>query len=563
MGNYPKLVGIRTWGHYSVLPRHTMVWCRFGDAAFKKRAEDVKPGDRVLERGTKIALSLRDIKDALLEDELTYRTAHRQLHVETPEGEKPKLQLFLEEVTSAAHPSDASQKEKIEFIGKRLEKVSTAFGRWFPDETKKLIRSESAIGSWLNGKTVLPSDLRVLRVLRELDRAKFDELFGSPQELKPREAPDAVKHPTAWAHGHWSTVHKTLRRWAEGNQLDPEAAETQEFELPEHEKEKDEKKKVSPELRAAREVVYQRLIKHIAETVDSEHKFTRVKEAALLTPREEREHGSTGPVISRGVISASRQPIESLGIPETSARAIFREFSAARELVSTLLQHERIPELGHVETPSGGWGEPLADLLKFTESEKNRGKEIPLVLFIKGAPQVHRLSPQRAHEIAQGLQRKIESGKIDEQNGLSPGTFKTIFERMEECRKKDPIYDLYIEHGMRAMPAQLEKIHARLGKDALKDELKEIKRMGERLLEYGVQPGSLSSPRVLNISTAEQLESYQKLHTEKMHRLGVKHFGFEPRLTRTEMEGYLSNIGIENEDIKKVMRQYGHHNFVD
>lgn len=562
MSQYAKLVGIRTWGSHSVLPRNAWVWCRFGNEAFRKRAEDVKPGDRVLERGTKISLSLGDIKNALMEDESTYRTAHRQLHVETENGEKPKLQVYLQNVLNPEGGAPkGSQKERIQTIQSRLKKISKAFGRRFPVDAEKLLRSESAIGSWLTGQTVLPSDLRVLRILRELDRTKFDELFGPPKELKPKGAPDAVQHPLAWAHGHWSTVHQTLRRWAEGHQLDPDEAETKEFELPEQEKK--EGAKGVTDLHAARTAVFNRLIKHIAENIDSEHKFTRVKEVALLRPQEEREHTSKAPSISRGVVSANTQPIADLGVSETSARAIFREGIAMNNLISTLLQHERIPDVPLMGTPAGGWGEPIYDLLRLTENEQNKDKQVPLTVIVDGRIHILKLEPEHAQEVAQNLRRRIESGRIDEQNGLSIGTFKSLYDRRNECAKRDPVRDLYRDHGKRANPEILQLSFTKRGKQGLKDELKTIAQIGEKIAGYGVQPGSFSSPRHYNVRTAQALAAYEQKTTERMKQNGIKHFGFEPHITRPEIEKYLAGLGLSSQDTEKILDIYGRDNFVE
>ncbi|MBI5226000.1 hypothetical protein HY994_02035 [Candidatus Micrarchaeota archaeon] len=516
-----------------------------------------------MERGTKIHLSLQDIKKALLEEEVTYRTAHHQLYIQTPNGEKTKLQVFLENVAQDNSSAQMTRKERVEEIQKRLNDVSKQFGKRFGQDSKLLFRSESAIGDWLSGETVLPRDFRVLRILRKLGPTHFDSLFGKPSELKEKSNPDPVQHPLKWAHDHWSNVHATLMRWAEGNKLDPKENE-KEFELPEDAESEGKRKKTSSGMDAARNVVYERLIKNIVEIIDTEHKFTRVKAVEFLKPQEEREHTAKREVESlpRGVVAAKNQPLDELDVPETQARAIYREHLGMLDIITKFLNKERIPGADNVETPQGGWGEPVGDLLRIIEEGKHTSHDhISLPIFINGKPQIIKLTYEYGQELAQKLRQKIESGKIDEENGVSKGTFRKIYDRAKECGRADPVYELIGEHNRSA--AFIGRTNATATKQGRKDEVKRINDLAEQIQDYDVIPGSFASPVNFGVKTKTSLDAYMERNTKIMRSYGLRLWGFEPPHSHAEMTQYLENTGLSQDDIRKVIHIFGHENFVE
>ena len=435
---------VKTFGGNTILPHDSWVWAKAGGVAVRKRVTDLRPGDKVLERNTSVNVSLGEIKRALLEDDVEYRKAHEELH--TPDG-RPKLQAFLQRALArngfgqSELNNPAKFREAVGFIARRLGRADRLAGALYGERhTVRLKRGEDAIADWINGKTVLPADPKTLRMLRGLDRQAFDEIFGPKSELSPNERPNAAEHPVLWAHDFWQTTHQTLRSWVSG--FTPQA--TGESGEPTDSTRVDiTRPRTEPPGRSfakQRQLVYDRLITPIHESIGEEHAFTRVKDVSLLTAREARAQTSPphkgGPTLSRGVLPADKGRPSRLGLQEATVGDLLRQSGTMTLLARNLLEHADLPP----EVEGDGIGKSLLALqLLDGVHEYPEGRDYIQLRAADGDSRAQgRLTRPQFEQALKGLSGQIVGGVIDARAGLPKGTTLKLLQHRVSIKNNIP-----------------------------------------------------------------------------------------------------------------------------
>lgn len=440
-------VQIQTFGGNTILPVNSEVWVKAGEFAVKKRAADVKPNDLVLEQNTRAEVSLQQIKEALLKDDAQYRMAHLQLH-HYPMGGKQvtRLQAFLHHVLgqnkldSAKLGEGDNRQKAMQLVSNRLRELEARSQTIFGSLKKTIFkRRDETIGRWLSGETVLPSEPQVLRALRKFDSAKFDELFGSPKQLKGAKAGLEAK-PLLQAHAFWKTVHSALRNWRAGFSDRAIASENEAFKVPDEQAAKPGEKKPdskpgrgSLSLEAQRKLVLERLIKPIQQEVDKQYKFIRVKKVVPLKPGQERQEktglGEPSPM-PKGVVSAGKLDPEKLGTPvkTASVKQIYRGKIMSIHLLTKAFDHVKIDLKkagGQAQAAETGHGMALFALL----DQLKHLEQLPEILTLEDWKTKVNISKGLAVKIGEQTLEQISSGELDKAIGLPEGTLQKIMEK--------------------------------------------------------------------------------------------------------------------------------------
>src|SRR3989344_632846 len=333
---------ISTFAGVTRLPLGTKVWTKTPDGAVEKLVSDLEPGDKVLERNTRIRLSLDDIKSALLKGSVAYRAAHAQLYHVPAEGEP--TYKFRESLLSSLehHGIDRNRleergglKQAVDLIHRRLMAAERVAGN-LKIAGVDIARSKSQIARWLHGEVALPENPLTLRLLHGLHPAGFAKFFGNRSNVVPREK--RADSALYYAHDHWKISHSTLTNWIGGFSEKALESGKDSFEMPTEEetRRKDEKSargdaKKLRELADQRRLIYSELINPIYEQVDTQHAFVAVKHIAPITRREHDDQtgaeGRQAPsMMPKGVLLSHKvDPQKTLGVPVRSVSEILKE----------------------------------------------------------------------------------------------------------------------------------------------------------------------------------------------------------------------------------------------
>ena len=437
---------IQTYGGNTILPLDSKVWVKVGDAAAEKLVRDLKPDDRVLAGNTKVTVTLEQVKQALLEDDPTYRAAHGLLHVydQTTKTFQPKLKQFLEHTAKKEGLTDADlqtasgKQLAIEHIKKRLTKVTT--------KTKGKLdvsRSHAAISEWLSGETLLPSDPKTLRALRLLNRNKFDELFGRPTELKVKTDLQRRVNPLLWAHKEYTGAHQTLTNWVAGfsNRALNDSPKNDEDETP---LVKRKSVRTREELATQREIIQTKYIAPIIEQVDVQHAFlrvTQVKPISNATTKTTQALQSTAPTLTKGVLLSSKVNPTEIGIKTTTYGKIEREYTALTRLLEELTAQKAKSYL--VNLPDRTMplsGNVLVDVILAYEHAQMHNTPLSDQYIINPlTSQEVKLPVDILADVYKKFISDFHSGHLDKINNLPEGTMAKVYSRLLELKGKNPV----------------------------------------------------------------------------------------------------------------------------
>ncbi len=544
---------VKTAAGNSFVPMDGHVWVQVGSQVLKKSVRDLQPGDDVFEKAPSIDISLADIKQALLEKDETYRTAHLLLHVPSEEGrEVPKLQAFLADVAKVSIGDLANPKTRkaaVLAIKNRLESLTKKFEKRKSTNTLSVLRSESAIQDWLSGKTVLPEDMLTLKALRKLDRISFDRMFGVPSKISVPKGGQIQDYPLVWAHQHWTATHQVLRRWVSGFSDKALSSDSQTIHIPVGKLEG--QRANSRSFEKERDIVFDQCIKPTYTPVTFEHGFIRVKEVTWHT--KESESGSTankGAHLGRGIALADKTDIFGLKpeLTETNFRDLARQETAANYLIGKIL--ERLS----IETTNGnvtGKGHLVCRMLTRQKESLPSPDET-----VKFTGEVHELSDtitmnrKQVEGLFNQIHHKSQSGELDGENGLTPGTFSRLLTWFRQTHHAAyPVAKALFEFKQSIYP--FFQRFSLMGREERRNEKKRIENLVRNVRKYGVEPGGVPTPQDLT----EHIHVEQKIKY-RQQSMGVDFWKSEAPLSREELEKMLRSH-VDEKDIPKLIELFG------
>lgn len=575
-------VQIQTHGGNTLVPKGSFVWTLLGKKAAQKRAEDVIPGDKVLEINTSVSVSLDEIKSALLQDDLAYKIAHERLYIK-PAGEEKhstRLQEYLLSALEEKHGiarEELSGKEKLaeasELIENMLAKAERKGNALFgPEKTVKLSRSNATVRDWLAGKTVLPDDPYTLRLLAGLHPERFEQLFGKPRDLTADKRGETTeKHPLLWAHDQWAITHQVLMNWVSGFSQKALESGSEEIVIPGEEEEKIKAEQNAPSaaekrrLDEQRRIVYDRLIKPIFEKVSKEHAFVRVKGLKPVSTAEagrEKQAGITqGPTLPKGVLVATKiDPKEELDIETTDFGSLYREHAILRHTLIKVLDQIPINVEGEAEQ---GFGMGLVTLLE-TRDELEKAKPEGRAMLVgapHGAQRTRILTNERAKSILNGVLENLTGGTIDSLYDLPAGSLLKIFERGSRIRDRLPVAQRAREVNALKMQLQARQIRGgQLTSQEKRDFRAKVESMERNLVSYGIPPTGLILPEREGISTPAELRAKLDEFGKQLATEALRKNALPPQ--QDEVLEALENAGLAREEAERLLSAYGQRNFI-
>ncbi|MFH1779637.1 MAG: hypothetical protein ABH803_00635 [Candidatus Micrarchaeota archaeon] len=568
---------IDTHAGKAILNNKTSVWVKTSEGEVaKKKVEHLTEGDQILSRNAKIRTSLDEIKEVLKKENLAYRKAHDTLHT----SDKTRLQEFLFHIHSLSE-QELEDKEKrdnaVSVIKERLDKVNARADRIYGDKkTLNLTRSNQAIDSWINGKTVLPRDLQTLRILHHLNPEKFEEYFGDPNEIKKGE-----KGSVGWAHSFWMKNHQTLVRWLNG--LGLAKTNTEQFEIP------SKLKKKSESLEEQRQVVYDKLIKPLWQEILPPFSFVRVK-GITEVPKIKKPNKS-----GLGILDAGSFGPEKIKLKRTDYGRAYRNIAILEKILELTL--ENTPLKFKAELATGKTAKTIPPLNEILEKEKNfTGKTMLYFLIGEHAGQNRREELEeikkendiitqaiekdgvffevtaKASELQNTINEKeqqIVNGELDEENGVEKETFLKILESVKKTRKNNPgSTALYKLHALMDPNTQM-----RIKKKQISQaEITNAKKRVIKDLDYYGIPLHLLIPDEIpykceNITDAKEAIEQFIQNTQGLPEFKQINYETQRKImmppTKEEVTNAIKSTGIKNEDtIKKLLDRYGRHNFL-
>ena len=582
---------VETYGGNTILPHDAWVWTRVGDETARKLVKHLQPNDLVLEQRPDVKVSLAQIKRALLEDDLAYRSAHEQLHLPSLVDGKPvpRLQQYLLDSLGMTH-KDLKNLETVaagvERITARLERLDARANAIFGDrKTIRLERSGQAVTEWLTGTTVLPSRPQVLRVLRRLSPKRFDNLFGKPQELKLKGAPDRG-NALLFAHDFWRKNHAALRNWVSGfskEALDSEKAEFKVPKAPQEEAEKNagsSRKREGTSLADQRRLVYEKLIKPIFDPLSPRYAFVRVKRTRPVdapSPPREKPFKGEAPSLPRGVVAARDVTPARFGARETNYGAIHRKGVYLGRIAQNALDaiSVRLPN-GSERTGCGmAVSSAVASREQILKVEQDALVGLPHVERGVRGTRLIRLKKSDVLELGGTALEQLSSGKLDEKFGLTPGTLLDVFNRSTLLISRVPVYPeitrLHQETTAFATEANAW-MRARAptsDAQALKDfqakfgaRKAELTHRADVLRAYGISPfSSLLVPEDFGVTDVKGLEEV-RAQISASNAFGVDLSPIPAPASEPELTGLLQELHLPDGDVQKLLDLFGRHNFI-
>ncbi|HLD62409.1 MAG TPA: hypothetical protein VI875_00920 [Candidatus Norongarragalinales archaeon] len=583
----PEYYAVSTFGGNSILHGQTPVWTVVEDKAVMKRAEDLKPGDKVLSVNTPVKVSLEDIKNALRQDDLKYKLAHANLHAYSQNHGKeiPRLQAFLSAALQKGgfEPSELEDEKKlskaVDFIYNQLEKTEQRARGINPAKTWDVSRSKPAIREWITGETVLPKDSATLRALRRLNSQKFDELFGPEKLLKQGE-----ESPLLWAHKHWSTTHSVLRNWIAGFSPKALASEGERFEIPTEEELASKQGKEAGDSREhksfaeERRLVYEKLVKPLWEATPTtpekamQYAFVRVRN---ITPVQ-KEKGKTkpnAPVLSKGVVTATKTNPAELGMETTTFGNLEQEYQILFHMTKKMLDNQLVRRLDNSNQPAVETGHGLAILNAMT-FESFAPKQFAKMFADDQKEPVWFATDSRitgrtwipfekndALEMIREGYEKIGSSEAERKLGLPDGIFLRIVERLKILsrtiptrKEKDELSHIF---GQRGPYLTSETKYSA-------EEKRALSRIARKLRYYSVAAMSLPIPdKVDNFKTMQDVENYMSASSRLQKASGMKDeliAAYPP--SEKEVRETLGFLNLTSSQESKILGIYGWHNFI-
>ncbi|MBU1197770.1 hypothetical protein KJ765_04655 [Candidatus Micrarchaeota archaeon] len=523
---------VETHGGNTILALNNRVWVKVGDRVMEKQVVDLQRGDKVLERAPHVRLSLNAIQEALLREDAAYQADHRTLHEYEPGTGTPipKLQQFLLDTAGLTRTQVSNSRSALEAarnirtriynLGTRSRNLST---KWWHITPQALERSERSITSWITGQTVLPSDPRLLRLLRTFDVPRFERLFMI-RKSQLKHSDSSAPTDLLRAHRSWRTSHQTLTRWISGFSRHAIATGNEEFELPSEEqtRERDEASSGIPaqreKLAEQRRLIYERLITPVYERArDTQYGFTAVKGIQRISTahaRQQTPRSVPRPLLPRGVLITERvNPEEVSDVTRTNPRELLREGTVLSGMMARAFDDLSI-QIGKKTVT--GRGMLVSHLLASAKNiEQSREQD---VYALSGPLLRERLDRSEALRVVELAFRKLNSGELDQRYGLPKGTLLKAQERTDRLLRAIPVRTEI--NQFKNMAADMPRIpwdrmtHA--DREKVREEIKRrVIPLIQRISSYGIGINGVPIPERENLHTLADLQQYAKQNDPK------------------------------------------------
>ncbi len=581
----PSHVLIHTYAGQTIQPLEGRVLVEAAGAAVEKRVGDLQPGDKVLERGRKAKVSVREIMAELLKKDAEYQAAHAQLY-HYPEGSaepRTRFSSFLHQLLRerGVEPELGVRGKKIEaartimeILGAQQRKYAGRLKAITGRELPKITRTRRAVEEWLTGKTRLPNDPTVMRLLSGVNPTKFKELFGSARNFVQREGRPLEEYPPLWAAKHLHDAHDAVRVSLAGMSEKAITAEGGEVEIPSEQeaKRRDEKSTTSTDRRAylarIRWLIFNRYLRPIQTEVDREHRFIAIKSLKRIVAGGKKGEGiPKGPVLSKGVVASGKVDADVAAQLEIrDMKSLYRERMALTHILERAFGRMQIPL--PKTTPIGLF---VRELLEEEIAEGVNGKKYRFPdSSAPGGIRTVTLNREQIQEIQKTAYAHLQNGELDGANGLERGTLIRIVQRERELRKAIPVIsdimkfnEALIEARRRQPQLFREKIQPR-DQQVLQSVREQLARLATRPLYYGIDPRGLLHPENLGVVSMGEIQSHLKRRDSRplLKPLIGREMHLEMPLTEAEVTSAVSKITDKSAEQQRLLTLFGRRNFI-
>lgn len=570
---------ITSFAGTTIMPANGMVIVKAGGEEVEKRAQDLQPGDKVLERGTSVKISISEIKDELLKNDAEYQAAHSLLY-HYPEGSstpQTRLAVFLRDtVSSRGFSTDFTVKgnkiraarEIMGILAEQQQRIGRDFKRITGRKFPKITRSRRAVEGWLMGKTRLPDNPVVMRMLYKVNPAKFRELFGGVANFKIGEGEANENYPPLWAAYHLHRVHDGLRVWFAGISQRAKIAEKEQITIPSpDELDRRMKKNLSePSLAKEMILIYNRYIGGVVDAVDREHNFITVKSIKeISTGRKRGIPDMEAPTLRSGAVLSSRLDSKTRNsLKLRTMKSLYRERMALSLILEKSLAGLSLP-LPSVSMPIGGYAKAILELYQLSDAPEEK-----VSFRDPGSKTTYRtvtLTRAQIQELGSGIYRRLQSGELDAANRLERGTMLRLIQRERDLTAALPVIESIQKFNLGWALARRDMPYAFQGKGQPRvlDQIKKgLAILAEMPLAYGIDPRGVIYPENSGIRNSADLKVFMNMREAGMAIRpllgGKKHL--EMPLTEKEVTGAVAKVTEKPLEVARLVQIFGRHNFI-